>query len=290
MTITAVGGQVQSTTTGPRGAYRFEGLAPRRHQVAAALTGFGTLTREADLDAGTSGVIDFVLRPSYAETTVVTANRDEQSLLTAPATVTVIDGAQVGIQAANNFADLLRGVAGLKSLQMNARDINFNMRGATRVFAFRQLVMIDGRAVNSPLQGNVFWDLVPTAFDDIKQVEVISTPGSASWGASAMNGVINLRTKAPREAPGGFATVGLGEVGTRSGSVRWAQAFDRLSYRLSAGYFRQDAWERDDTLPDGSPFPPAVVFENLGTEQTRVDARRSGAKGGRSLVGERGLR
>ena len=273
MTITAEDGQVQSATTGPTGTYRFEGLAPARYRVGATLVGFGTLTREAVLDARTPVSIDFVLRPSYTEAVVVSAGRNEQTLLTAPATVTVIQAAEVGIQAANNFADLLRGVAGLNTLQMNARDINLNTRGSTRPFANRQLVMVDGRLVNSQLYGNVFWDMVPIGFDDIGQVEVINTPGSATWGANAMTGVINIRTKPPREAQGGLATVGFGEVGTRSASLRWAQAFDRLSYRVSAGYFRQDAWERDNTLPDGSPFPPTAAFENQGTERARFDVR-----------------
>ena len=181
MTITAEDGQVQSATTGPTGTYRFEGLAPARYRVGATLVGFGTLTREAVLDARTPVSIDFVLRPSYTEAVVVSAGRNEQTLLTAPATVTVIQAAEVEIQAANNFADLLRGVAGLNTLQMNARDINLNTRGSTRPFANRQLVMVDGRLVNSQLHGNVFWDMVPTGFDDIGQVEVINTPGSSTW-------------------------------------------------------------------------------------------------------------
>ena len=167
----------------------------------------------------------------------------------------------------------LGSVTQLNTLQMNARDIKVNTRGATRTFVNRQLVMVDGRSVNSQLNGNVFWDLVPTGFDDIEQVEVINTPGSAMWGANAMTGVINIRTKSPRETQGGLAAVGFGEVGTRTASLRWAQAFDRLSYRVSAGYFRQDAWERDDTLPDGSPFPPTAAFENQGTTQARFNGR-----------------
>ncbi|MCH6570128.1 MAG: transglutaminase domain-containing protein, partial [Acidobacteria bacterium] len=89
MTITAEDGQVQSATTGPTGTYRFEGLAPARYRIGATLVGFGTLTREAVLDARTPVSIDFVLRPSYTEAVVVSAGRNEQTLLTAPATVTV---------------------------------------------------------------------------------------------------------------------------------------------------------------------------------------------------------
>jgi iron complex outermembrane receptor protein len=40
--------------------------------------------------------------------------------------------------------------------------------------------------------------LRPLEPDDIKQIEVVRGPASATWGANALTGVINIVTKLPR--------------------------------------------------------------------------------------------
>lgn len=54
------------------------------------------------------------------------------------------------------------------------------------------------------------WDFLPVNLNEIKQIEVIRGPASAVWGANAVNGVINVITKSPREMQGTTATLGLG--------------------------------------------------------------------------------
>src|SRR5690606_37867259 len=65
------------------------------------------------------------------DTVVVTAGRTEQTLATAPASMTVISAAEIETAAADDFGDLLRNVPGLNVAQTNVRDINMTARGAT---------------------------------------------------------------------------------------------------------------------------------------------------------------
>lgn len=211
--------------------------------------------------------------PTYAETMVVTASRTEESLLDVPVSTTVIGGEQIEVAAGDTYADLLRGVPGLNIVQNSARDINFVSRGATSTLATSQLAMVDGRSIYQDFFGFVMWDVLPVNFDEIDQIEVLRGPGSAMWGANALAGVVNVRTKSPRETPGGLFKVGAGEIGTRSASVRFADAFDKGSYRIAASWFEQDAWERNSTLPDGTPLPPEAAFANEGSEQPKFDFR-----------------
>lgn len=211
--------------------------------------------------------------PTYAETVVVTASRTEESLLDVPVSTTVIGSEQIETAAGDNYADLLRGVPGLNVVQNSARDINFVSRGAASTLATSQLALVDGRSIYQDFFGFVMWDVLPVNFDEIDQIEVLRGPGSAVWGANALAGVINVRTKSPRETPGGMFKVGAGEIGTRSASVRFAQAFDKASYRIAASWFEQDAWERSTTLPDGTPLPPEAAFANEGSEQPKIDLR-----------------
>jgi iron complex outermembrane receptor protein len=129
---------------------------------------------------------------------------------------------------------------------------------------------------------------VPTNPHEIKQIEVVRGPASAVWGANAMTGVVNVITKSPRELArdgnGNAVTVGFGGFNRdvtgsdeSAGTLFYvngshAQAVDdKWSYKLSAGYFTQDALPRPTgSLPSGTPYPS---FANTGTSQPKFDVR-----------------
>lgn len=211
--------------------------------------------------------------PTYAETLVVTASRTEESLLDVPVATTVVGAKQIEASGADNYADLLRGVPGLNVVQTSARDINIVSRGAASTLATSQLALVDGRSIYQDFFGFVMWDVLPVDFDEIRQIEVLRGPGSAVWGANALAGVINVRTKSPRETPGGSVTIGAGERGTRSASARWAQAMKRASYRVAASWYEQDPWDRNASRPDGGPLPAEASFANEGARQPKLDLR-----------------
>jgi outer membrane receptor protein involved in Fe transport len=225
---------------------------------------------------------------TFEEQVIVTASRSEEELVNAPAAVTVITTATIENSPATNVGDLLRAVPGINITQVSARDINITTRGATSTLATSQLALVDGRSVYLDFFGMVMWDLVPTNSHEIKQIEVVRGPASAVWGANAMAGVVNVITKSPRElaqdGAGNSVTVGFGGFNRdvtgndeSAGTLFYvngshAQAVDdKWSYKLSAGYFTQDALPRPvGSLPSGTPYPP---FANTGTSQPKFDAR-----------------
>jgi outer membrane receptor protein involved in Fe transport len=95
------------------------------------------------------------------------------------------------------------------------------------------------------------------------------------WGANALTGVVNIITKSPREAEGIRLDLSLGRLNRDAGSRQgqgdgsaYGGSFslsrapnDRLSYRVSAGYFHSDPYSRPvgvTTLRDpltGATFP-----------------------------------
>jgi len=225
----------------------------------------------------------------YEEQVIVTASKAEQQLVNAPASVSVVAEEMIQNSPATNIGDLLRSVPGINVTQVSARDVNLTSRGATGTLATSQLALVDGRSIYLDFYGMVMWDLVPSNFDEIRQIEVIRGPASAVWGANAMSGVINIITRTPRElaADGGSSlTIGLGtfnrEVADDDADlgalfyVRGSRAQavnDRWSYKLSAGYFTQDPLPRPTgTIPNAlnTPYPP---FTNEGTAQPKFDTR-----------------
>jgi outer membrane receptor protein involved in Fe transport len=210
--------------------------------------------------------------PTYAETVVVTASRVEESILDAPVAMTVVGPEQVASSPAASVAELLQGVGGLNVIQLNAREFQIAGRQASGVLGQGQLVLLDGRPVNNGNSG-MFWDQLPIDLDDVDRIEILHGPASMVWGANAMSAVINIRTKAPRDVQGLRLTTGVGERGVAFGSLRFAGAKDKASYRLSGGYYRADGWERPTTFPDGSPMTGYLVYSNPWVSQPKADVR-----------------
>jgi outer membrane receptor protein involved in Fe transport len=230
----------------------------------------------------------------YEETVVVSASRNEEKLINAPATMTVIGPQTIQSAPTQNFAELLRTVPGANVTQVSARDINFTSRGATGTLSTGTLALLDGRSLYQDFFGFVMWDFIPVNLNEIKQIEVIRGPASAVWGANALNGVVNVITKSPREMQGTSAVVGVGgfdregATGTSTGSGTLfyisgthAQAVnDRVAFKISAGGYTQDPYgrptgpipcDRSDVCAGARKDYPG--YANQGTTQPKFDGR-----------------
>lgn len=222
----------------------------------------------------------------YEEEVIVSASRTEQALVNAPATVTLIDSRAIENSPATNYAELLRAVPGLNVTQTSARDINLTSRSATGTLATSQLALVDGRSIYQDFFGFVAWDFLPMDPQEIKQIEVIRGPASAVWGANALTGVVNIITKTPREQQGSAFALSAGLFGRQAMDVdrgngalfsvsasHAAAVNDRWAYKVSTGYYQQDAMARPTgPIPNGTGtiYPG---FANSGTRQPKFDAR-----------------
>lgn len=226
--------------------------------------------------------------PTYKETVVVSASKTEQQLVDAPATMTVIGARALSVAPSNNYGDLLKNVPGVNITQISARDINVTSRGATSSLATSQLAVVDGRSIYQDFFGFTMWDFMPSNLDEIKRIEVIRGPASAVWGANALNGVINVITKSPREMQGTSFTLGLGsfnrEVNANNavnGSLFYARGTyaaavnDRWAFKISAGTYDSDPMARPlGNIPnDRVPSQAYPAFVNQGTTQPKFDFR-----------------
>jgi iron complex outermembrane receptor protein len=227
-------------------------------------------------------------QPKYEEIVVVSGSRAEEKLINAPATMSVITSTTIETAPSQNFAELLRAIPGVNITQVSARDINVTTRSATGTLATGQLAMLDGRTLYQDFFGFVMWDFLPVNMSEIKQVEVIRGPASAVWGANAMNGVVNVISKSPREMKGTTAMFGFGGFDRPSadaGSLWYVNGTyadapsARWSYKLSGGGYAQDAFarptgqipcDRKDVCGATTVYPP---FSNKGTAQPKFDGR-----------------
>jgi len=161
------------------------------------------------------------------------AGRKEQRATDVAAAVFVITDEDIRRSGMTTIPELLRMVPGVDVAQINSNKWAVSVRGFNSMYANKLLVLIDGRSVYNRLFSGVLWDAQDLMLDDVDRIEVIRGPGAAMWGANAVNGVINIVTKAAAETQGGLVRADGGRFGGQ-GAVRYGGTLGSAKYRLYA--------------------------------------------------------
>lgn len=211
--------------------------------AAGAVAAFGASSAQPQ-DVGQHAALGNVADLSLEElgnVVVVSVSRRAQPLLEAPASVYVISGDEIRRSGITSLPEALRLAPNLQVAALDARQYAITARGFNTNIANKLLVMVDGRTVYSPLFSGVFWDAQDFVPADIDRIEVISGPAGATWGTNAVNGVINVVTRAATETLGPSVTTTLGDreqalVGRYGFAVAQGAAV-----RAHVRHFRRDA-------------------------------------------------
>jgi iron complex outermembrane recepter protein len=164
--------------------------------------------------------------------------------------IQVITGEDIRRSGAKTLPEALRLASNLQVAQVNSSQWAISARGFDNVLANKLLVLIDGRAVYTPLYAGVYWDVQNLLLEDVDRIEVISGPGGTLWGANAVNGVINIITKSAKETKGLFVEGSTGTFMPAQGSLRYGgQVNDKLSFRAYGTGFKMG---NTLLLPDSS--------------------------------------
>jgi len=168
---------------------------------------------------------------------VTSVSKKEQKMSQVATAIFVITQEDIRRSGATNIPDLLRMVPGLDVAQINANTWAISVRGFNLQFANKLLVLIDGRAVYTPLFGGVNWDTQDLPLEDIDRIEVIRGPGGTVWGANAVNGVIDIITKSAADTHGGLVVAGGGNIDQGFGTAQYGgNAGGKSDYRVFAKY------------------------------------------------------
>jgi len=187
---------------------------------------------EAPLPPQAASVADLDIS-ELMNTKVTSVSKKAQRMSKVAAAVFVITQEEIRRSGATSVPDLLRMVPGLDVAQINANSWAISARGFNHQFSDKLLVLIDGRAVYTPLFGGVYWDTQDVVLEDIDRIEVIRGPGATVWGANAVNGVINIITLKAADTQGGLVTAGAGTQELGSGTAQYGGKLGRNgSYRV----------------------------------------------------------
>jgi iron complex outermembrane recepter protein len=171
---------------------------------------------------------------------VTSVSKKSQKVSATAAAIFVITQDEIRQSGALNIPDLLRMVPGLNVAQISASAWAISARGLNDHYADKLLVMLDGRSVYTHTFSGVYWDGLDLPMEDIERIEVVRGPGGSSWGANAVNGIINIITKKASQTHGGMIVARAGNLQQGFGTVQYgSRVRHNTDYRVFSKYSNQ---------------------------------------------------
>src|SRR3984893_6826686 len=191
----------------------------------------------AQVDTPTAGDLKQLSIEDLMNLEVTSVAKGPQRLLQAAASFQVITAEDIRRAGATNIPQALRLADNLVVAQRTAHDWAISARGFNANLANKLLVLVDGRAVYTPLYGGVLWNVQDCLLADIERIEVISGPGGTLWGANAVNGVINIITKAAQDTQGLYALAAGGQQLQEQTGIRYGATLAPGGYLRAYGKY-----------------------------------------------------
>ena len=155
----------------------------------------GYKSKTIELDISQNKFINVSLHENSSELNllVVSASKFKQKIEEVTVSMDVIDSKLIESKNCITLSDLIRNVPSIQLIdgQLNIRSGS----GWSYGTGSRVLLMVDEMPILSADQGEVDFNLIP--MENIEQIEVIKGASSSLYGSSALNGIINIKTKTP---------------------------------------------------------------------------------------------
>jgi outer membrane receptor for ferrienterochelin and colicins len=182
--------------------------------------------------------------PIEVEKIVVTGSRTEENYSDSSRKIDIIGSKEIDEVQATDLSDVLSYSDSIEVSNYGGPGAakTLKMRGST---ASQVMVLVDGRPINSPRDGQT--DLSTIPLDNIDRVEILHGPASSLYGSSAMGGVVQIITKKPPiQGSSTEATSSFGTFRTYQERLSHGQRIGDFGYLVSGGYqssqgFRQNS-------------------------------------------------
>ncbi len=150
--------------------------------------------------------------------------------------VSIITAEDIHYSGLTGLGEILQFAPGVDYVKIDNNREMIGIRGMTDAYSDKTLLLIDGRSAENHTFGGFELRRLPLLVEDIERIEVVRGPAGAAWGANAVNGLINIITKEPKDTLGLASSVTMDEYGNSYSFARWGEHDGSLSYRLSVGY------------------------------------------------------
>ena len=236
--------------TDARGLYRIDSLPPGIYELTISYIGYETRTvPDVEIRPGERATRDFILSAVslVGQQVVVSASRKREKALDAPASISMIDAAEIRDRQVLSVTEHVKALPGVDYSQTGISQGNLVVRGFNNVFSGALLTLVDNRIARIPSLRFNAYHLIPVTGDDIERIEVVLGPGSALYGPNSAQGVMHIITRSPFGSEGNTISISGGERSLRKVSLRHASSFnDKVGIKFSGGYFAGRDWEYED--------------------------------------------
>ncbi|NUO83670.1 carboxypeptidase regulatory-like domain-containing protein, partial [candidate division KSB1 bacterium] len=247
--VTSAGGAMTGAAASGAGSFEVKGLAPGRYVVSVSYIGYQKkVVADVSLAAGEAKTMDLALAAAGIDldAVVVSASRQEEKILNAPAAISVLEAAEIRHVVSPSAQAVLTNITGVDMAKTGIDREEIVLRGFNNAFSGAAYVLTDYRQAAVASLGVNLHSIMPNASIDLERVEVVRGPGSALYGAGVDAGVIHYLTKNPFTSPGTSVSVGGGERASYYGSFRHAGVLsNKFGYKITGQYAQADDWELD---------------------------------------------
>jgi len=156
--------------------------------------------------------------------------------------------------------EILQFSPGVDVLKIDRQRYAVGIHGLHETISDRTSLLVNGRPADNIAYGGSDFKGLPVPIEDIERIEIVRSPGGASWGANATTGVINIITKKPEDILGVMGTTTISEFGDSYTHLRWAAKKGKWSWRASTAYQGlEDSGNAIDGPATYKSYQPAVT-------------------------------
>lgn len=230
------------------GRYTIAGIVPGSYTLTVRFVGYNEAQINITLADGETASQDIQLSIGGLDlnTIVISASRQAEKVLDAPASISVLDAREVQQEVVPSTVSVLRNTTGVDMAQTGVDRNEVVLRGFNNAFSGSAYILTDYRQTAVPSLNVNIHSIMPTMSIDIERVEVVRGPGSALYGAGVDEGVIHFITKDPFSYPGTTVALTGGERSLLGVEFRHAGAVNNnFGYKITGKYSQANDWELD---------------------------------------------
>lgn len=223
---------------------------------------------------------------------IITATRFPEDVRRLPASVTVLDAAQIEKSAARTLPELLAEQTGLTMQDFygnNAAATSVDLRGFGITGTQNTLILVDGRRVTDIDLSGVQWATIPVSA--IERIEILRGTGAVLYGDGTTSGVVNIITRSPlRQDRRAQAALRAASYDALEGRLYASRAGEALGINATLhGYDAQGYRENNRNLQRNSSvnlrWGPGEGYLDLRAGTDRQDLRLPGARNVQPSIG-----
>jgi iron complex outermembrane recepter protein len=226
------------------------------------------------------------------EAVLIEATRFPEDSRRLPASVTVLDEADIARSSARTLPELLSGQAGINMTDLygnNAALAAIDLRGFGATGTQNTLVLVDGRRVTDIDLAGVQWAAIPLSA--IERIEILRGTGAVLYGDGATTGVVNIVTRSPlRQGKRAEAMGRAASYGTFEGQLYASAAGDTLGVNATLQGYDSDGYRDNNRNEQGNAafnlrWGPGETYLDLRAGLDRQNLRLPGARAVQPSIG-----